>query len=147
MEAEPPFARVSRPSGPEIPRKSQESLQDGDRRLRISLRMTEKGVNPYNGSEVPQGENRQTINLAQKWVKNGGFSSLAGSGPKVGPKWVSAFFFTKSAPKPTLDPPLGHFQPMTKNPIFDPSLCQINCLAILALRDLRSIIRVEFKGG
>ena len=27
-----------------------------------------------------------------------------------------AFCFTKSAPKPTLDPLLGHFQPMTKNP-------------------------------
>ena len=78
------------------------------------------------------------------WHKGGskmGFSSLAGSGPKVGPKWVSGIFFTKSAPNPTLDPLLG--QPLPANdekPIFDQFLCQINCLTTLALRDLRPII-------
>ena len=49
-------------------------------------------------------------------------------------------FHKKKALKPTLDPLLGHFQPMTKKTIFDPLLCQINCLTISALRDLRPII-------
>ena len=73
----------------------------------------------YNGSEVPQGQNRQTINLAQKWVKNGLFVigwKWPTSGSKVG---FGAFLFTKSAPKPTLDPLLGHSATNGK-PMFDP---------------------------
>ena len=94
----------------------------------------------YNGSEVPQGQNRQTINLAQRWVKNGLFVigwKWPKSESKVG---FGAEFVKKKAPKPTFDPLLGHFQPMMKNP-FLTHLCQINCLTILALRDLRPIIR------
>ena len=57
-------------------------------------------------------------------------------------------FVKKKAPKPTLDPLLGHFQPMTKkNTTFDPLLCQIHALTILALRDLRPALNLEWANG
>ena len=66
----------------------------------------------YNGSEVPAGQNRQTITKArQEWV----FCHWL----VVAQNWVQSGFrglcFTKSAPKPTLDSLLGHFQPITRN--------------------------------
>ena len=70
----------------------------------------------YNGPEVPQSQNLQTISVAQTWffLFTIGWKWLK-SGSKVA---FGAFFFTKSTPKPTLDPLLGHFQPMTKNPFW-----------------------------
>ena len=62
---------------------------------------------PNNGSEVPQGTNRQTINLAQKWVKNG-FFVFGWRWPKSGSK---VLFLHKIGPETHLDPRLGHFQP------------------------------------
>ena len=46
-----------------------------------------------------------------------GFHHWLELGPKVGRKWVSGANFVKKKPlKPTLDPLLGRFQPMMKNP-------------------------------
>ena len=98
------------------------------------------GSYTYNGSEVPQGQNRLTINLAQNWVKNG-FCVIGWNWPKSGSKvGFGADFVKKNAPKPTLNPLLGHFQPMARNPFLAHFLRQITCLTILALRDLRPII-------
>ena len=55
-----------------------------------------------------------------------GFSRLAGSGPNVGPNWVSGL----SAPEPALDP---LFRPLPGNDektMFGPHLC--HCLTTLA---------------
>ena len=60
----------------------------------------------YNGSEVLQGQNRQTIDLAQSWLKMG-FSSLAGSGPKAGPKWLSGPILCRKRPRNPLGPTCG----------------------------------------
>ena len=52
------------------------------------------------------------------WVKSG-FFVIGWKWPKSGSKvgFGADFCMKKKAPKPTLDPLLGHFQPMTKNPI------------------------------
>ena len=73
-------------------------------------------------SELPQGHNRQTIYLPQRWVKSGFFVicwKWPKSGSSVGPKLVSGAFSSQNRPKPTSDPLplLGHFQRMTKNPL------------------------------
>ena len=88
----------------------------------------------YNGSEVPQGI----------WHKSGSqmnFLSLAGSGPKVGPKWVSVPF-SRNQPR---NPLWTHFWPLSANDE-NPFLTQFGAKRIvcrfwaLALRDLRPII-------
>ena len=93
----------------------------------------------YNGSDVPQGHNRQTIHLAQKWVKNG-FGVIGWKWPK---KWVQSGFRglcgEEEGPETHFGPTLGPLPANDEEPIFDPLLCQINCLTILALRDLRAI--------
>ena len=66
-----------------------------------------------------------------------GCSSLAGSGSKVGPTWVSGPSSSQNRPRNTFGPRPAN----DENPIFDPLLCQINCWTILALRDLRPIIQ------
>ena len=69
----------------------------------------------YNGSEVLQGQNRQTINLAQKRVKNG-FLSLAGSGPNVGPKWVLGPILRRKRPETHFGPTFGPLPANDENP-------------------------------
>ena len=86
-----------------------------------------------NGSEVPEGQNHQTINLAQKWVKNGFFV--------IGFKWpksrikvcVRGRFCEENGPETHFGPIFGPLPANDEKPIFDPLLCQINCLTILAM--------------
>ena len=80
------------------------------------------------------------------WHKSGsrmGSSSLAGSGPKVGPEWVSGP--SSSSQNRPRNPLWTHFWATSsqwRRTHFWPTfiLRQINCLTILALRDLRPII-------
>ena len=92
----------------------------------------------YNGSEVPQGQNRQTINLAQKWVLQ---KWVSRHWPEVAQKWVQSgfqgLFLHKIGPEAHFGPTFGPLPANDEKPIFGPLLCQINCLTILALRDLR----------
>ena len=69
-----------------------------------------------------------------------GFSSLAGSGPKVGPKkWFRGRFCEEKRAETHIGPTFGPPPANDEKPIFDPLLCEIICLTILALRDLRPI--------
>ena len=67
-----------------------------------------------------------------------GFCSLAGSGPRVGPKWVRGLFVRKIDPETRFGPTLGPLPANEEKPIFDPLLCRINNLTILARRELWS---------
>ena len=74
----------------------------------------------YNGSVFPQGQNRQTINLAQSGLEMG-FLLLAGSGPKAGPKWVSGPFSSpKIGPEIHFRPTFGPLPANDGKPISDP---------------------------
>ena len=90
------------------------------------------------GRRSLRAKNRQTINLAQKWVKNGFFVpgwEVAGSKVAFG-----ADFVKEKRPESHFGPTFGPLPARDEKPILDPLLCQINGLAILALRDLRPVI-------
>ena len=80
---------------------------------------------------------RQTFDLAQSKVV---FSPFNGSGPKVGPKWVSGSICEEKGPETHFGPIFWPLPAHDEKPTFDPLLCQINCLTSLAPRDLRPII-------
>ena len=84
-----------------------------------------------------------TINLVQGLVNNG-FFTIGWRWPTSGSKVGFGVDFVKKRKKkpskPTSDPLLSHFQPMTKRHFFDPLLCLISCSTILALREIRPII-------
>ena len=73
------------------------------------------------------------------WPKTGskmGLFSLAGSRTKVGRKWVfGALFLHKIDPETHFRPTFGPL-PANEKTHFDPLLRQMNCLTILAMRDL-----------
>ena len=66
---------------------------------------------------------RHWLEAAQKWVQSG-FRGL----------------FHKIGPETHFAPTFGPLPANDEKPIFDQLLCQINCLTILALRDLRPIV-------
>ena len=77
------------------------------------------------------------------WHQSGpkmGFLSLPGSFLKVVPKWVSGSILWRKRPRNPLWTHLWAASRQWQKNIFDPLLCQINCLTILALRDLTPII-------
>ena len=75
----------------------------------------------YNGSEVPQGRNRQKINAAQQWVKNVFCHWL-----EVAQKWVQSglrgLVLHKIGPETHFGPTFGPLPANDEKPIFDP-LC------------------------
>ena len=89
--------------------------------LRTTAFRTTAFGNCRNESKIAMGRRSLRAKIVKQfmWHKGGskmGFSSSARRGPKVGSEWVSGPFFTKSTSKPTSDPLLGHFRPMTESP-------------------------------
>ena len=80
-----------------------------------------RGLN--NGSEVPQGQNRQTNNLARRWVESR-FFVIGCKWPQIGSKVGFDFFFKKSAPKTYFGSTLGPLPANDEKPTFDSHLCQ-----------------------